>query len=287
MGLAKAVRTAAVVALVCTAPLSAGSGGIRLVLEGPSPAAPPGGLAAPPWVDEDLTGMGGDDQDRRVHVGGTPIENRSTGQGCTSGLPWRLRDGRLALITAGHCAPAGGIIADTSGFLGTITQNEQNWEPSRGTRLQQGRGGHPGYHGDLALIRVAEVTARLVVGPIVAAEAAERGQRLCTLGAASGELCGWIVTAVGVNAGTPDGLSRNVVLARKKGHCVRPGDSGGPVYRYARDGLVVVGVISSIRAPDDYYTGRFEAPCEVRFTDVTTISALWEGRAVIRPRTPA
>jgi hypothetical protein len=117
------------------------------------------------------------------------------------------------------------------------------------------------YRGDLALIYLHLNPLRLSAPVIyrggpdsnsfsrvrqMAPRRAARGNRVCSGGHVSGEVCDWIVVVGAHNHRYANGaLARNVIRAERVGGCTRNGDSGGPIYYFDSGGrLVARGILS-------------------------------------------
>lgn len=74
----------------------------------------------------------GRQDDNSPFYGGADI--RPPGTTCTSGFPWRngtLWQGRL---TAGHCAPNGGVVNTPTDLMGPVAY--ENWSADAGTQFR-------------------------------------------------------------------------------------------------------------------------------------------------------
>jgi hypothetical protein len=167
---------------------------------------------------------------------------------CTAGLPVRVRRGtRWYLLTAGHCvAGARGATWWQSGrMLG------------RGSRWEYGTAGTDGRRAgtDIGVVRITANTAtwrarsRVVVArgrtvhtrPIRTVRTARLGERVCvTAGRSGATKCGVVVApSTSLTYASPGLLARRVSgLALVAGVCLRPGDSGSPVFT----GSALVGI---------------------------------------------
>lgn len=171
----------------------------------------------------------------------------TTRNSCTAGLPVRDRRGQWYVLTAGHCvAGAGGA---TWRRFGLTLGRGIRWE--YGGLGTEGRAGS----GDIGLIRIAadvrawNARSRVVVlGPkgartqqIVNAKNARTGEKVCVTAGRSGSTrCGTVVLASTSQRYASPGVAARTVsnLAMVKGICVRPGDSGSPVFA----GRSVIGI---------------------------------------------
>lgn len=214
--------TAALVAAVCLFP--------RAATPAQQPPPPPPSLAPIDLPAASAIGPGAG-----IYV---DYADRSGGMGCTAGFLVHTSDGQRGILTAGHCnrpgQPSkvtmnlGGVLPYTP--LGTFTQTINE-------------GVHDEQH-DIGLItldgdNVPQSSAVAASVPVTGvASNLQVGQQLCKFGMGSGaDACGQIVEIT---------ASKVVFLA--SGQC---GDSGGPVYRYERDGTVsAIGIL--IRGGDPY-----------------------------------
>lgn len=153
---------------------------------------------------------------------------------CTAGLPVRARTGQWYLVTAGHCvARARGATWRQSGVTVGV-----------GTRWEYGGRGTEGRRGtsDVGLIKLRKSSRSQVVvmsggkariQRITHARDARTGERVCiTQGRTGVTRCGTVLLPTTSLRYPSPGLAprtvRNLVLV--KGVCVKPGDSGSPVY---------------------------------------------------------
>ena len=173
---------------------------------------------------------------------------RTARNSCTAGLPVRSRHtGGWYVLTAGHCvAKAGGATWRQSGrTLGRGTR----WE--YGTAGPEGRAGG----GDVGFIRITanaglwRARSRVLVltargarsQPIRVVRTARVGERVCvTAGRSAVTRCGIVDAASTSLRYASPGLAARTVgnLARVRGICLQPGDSGSPVFA----GSAVVGI---------------------------------------------
>lgn len=227
--------------------------------------------------------------------GGGRIINWGTKMYCTAGLPFR-RGTTHYMLSAGHCASIGGYFrtGDSSTYFGSVVSGtSENWTDGVGTATfaselvagdmsliyTHGAGGSEGN------IYVGGVNSSLS-RRIERADFTYVGDQYCTGGSYSGEICGWKVNSVFANHryGTGEWV-RNVAIGYKRGPCVRPGDSGGPVYNVQASGYVrVKGMISGEggHGGSDYFTGALESPCRNVFTDVWRAVDAWGGAVMTR-----
>ena len=102
------------------------------------------------------------------------------------------------------------------------------------------------------------------------ARSPQKGEKLCSGGSFSGELCDWTVARSRIEVQIKGKRWwRNIVeSAKKTGKCVRPGDSGGPIYTVYSDGTVsAMGIINGREGGGgDYWGGKFDK-CRIYFTD--------------------
>jgi len=217
---------------------------------------------------------------------------------CTSGFPWRSGNAHM-MLTAGHCFPSGGGVATPAQQMGSILgRAEENWTAGVGTVLMTGE---TTYAGDIALVRLHTGTsnaATIYQGPARSSSVRAvremwsrppaRGDQYCTGGAVSGELCGWAVTssAAGNHTYTRSGeVARRVWRGEKRGHCFKPGDSGGPVYTVRADGGVAAKGICSGETGhggSDAFAGALDPPCVNIFTDIRDAFFSMPGSLAVR-----
>ncbi|WP_283134951.1 hypothetical protein [Rhizohabitans arisaemae] len=206
----------------------------------------------------------------------------SIGGMCTNGFSWAV-GGVSHMLTAGHCTSMGGYVnVPPTNRVGTVVKD--NWGNSTGTVKIDGQ---TQYRGDLSLIKVvspktsvgriyvgnhASSASRAVAG--MASRWARRGDKFCSGGWRSGEICGWTVAAIGVDVRYNDGtLLRNAVFASKRGACMGVSDSGGPAYTVNSAGKVVARGIISGGGGD----GSAARPCLGYFTDIRHADAALPG----------
>lgn len=176
--------------------------------------------------------------------------------------------------------------------MGSVTSgSRENWKAGTGTVYLTGQST---YRGDLALVGMEggrSVSPYIYSGGVNSSSTRavrERwfrdsapGDQYCTGGAYSGERCSWVVDWTDGNwKYTTDETARNVTAGRKGGHCIRPGDSGGPAYTIRPDGGVAgKGIISGVvgYGGSDYYAGSLESDCRNVFTDLEDPTAALPG----------
>ncbi|MFF0850905.1 hypothetical protein ACFYVM_07585 [Streptomyces sp. NPDC003280] len=142
------------------------------------------------------------------------------------------------------------------------------------------------YSGDLTLIKVREnsynVSARIYQHDSVMRRVDNRfttrsskGQKFCTGGARSSEVCGWKVTETSKRFKYSNGdVVHNMTVGQKNsGSCVISGDSGGPVYTVKSNGHVnAKGIISGAGcdsvSDDGECSDGWDGKCTVFFTDI-------------------
>ncbi|WP_283134948.1 S1 family peptidase [Rhizohabitans arisaemae] len=212
--------------------------------------------------------------------GGAAISTNVTAN-CTSGFSWQFR-GIAHMVTAGHCTSMGGSARTPVTTMGTVVKD--NWNNSLGTvRID----GQSVYHGDISLVEVEwpkEASARIYVGNATSSSSravagmwsrrARHGDMFCSGGKATGELCNWRVEMTGVNMRYNDGtLARNVIFAKKRGVCLKGGDSGGPAYTVNSHGKVVARGINSGTGGN----GSISNPCKGFFTDIRDVHEAFPG----------
>ncbi|WP_251096682.1 S1 family peptidase [Streptomyces sp. Caat 7-52] len=207
------------------------------------------------------------------------------GRACSSGLPWQAGDVSM-MLTAGHCAPDGGLVQTRAEAMGYVLERErENWDnngPRRGTERFPNDSED---RGDIALVDIPDEksSAGKVYGPgntegrSIRSEfsrPAQRDDKFCTSGAATGEVCGWRTTLINTNRivrtpGLSVGVARGINLAVKQGQCARRGDSGGAIYTINSDGSVnAKGILSAGGGGGtDNWGGRLD-PCTLVWTDI-------------------
>ncbi|CAL9502991.1 DNRLRE domain-containing protein [Streptomyces sp. enrichment culture] len=201
---------------------------------------------------------------------------------CTTGFAW-THNGKPYLLTAGHCTYADGYMnawnGPTVGFVSV-----DNWANGKGSVKLSGLGY---YSGDLSLIDVMEnkynVSARIYKKDSILRRVADRatsrstiGQKVCSGGARTSEVCGWKVTETKKRINFSTGaVGQNLTIAEKSsGKCLIKGDSGGPVYTIRSSGSVTArGIISGSgceSVTDDGECGdAWDGDCRLIFTDIS------------------
>ncbi|WP_406815953.1 endopeptidase [Mycobacterium sp. M23085] len=228
--LAAVCSTAALVAAVCLFPRAA------------TPAQVP---TPPPFLAPiDLPAASAVGPGAGIYV---DYADRSGGMGCTAGFLVHISGGRAGILTAGHCNRPGqpsNVTMNLGGVLPYATVGTFTKTISEGVHDEQHDIGLITLDGDNIPQSSAVASSLPVTG---VATDLRLGQQLCKFGMGSGaDACGQIVSITG---------SKVVFLA--SGQC---GDSGGPVYRYEKDGSVsAVGIL--IRGGDPYTR---EAGCATR-----------------------
>ncbi|WP_283134949.1 S1 family peptidase [Rhizohabitans arisaemae] len=203
--------------------------------------------------------------------GGSKIRTNVT-SGCTSAFPWQVQ-GVAHMVTAGHCTSGNGWANTPVTEMGTVIKD--NWNNGKGTVKIDGQ---TAYRGDVSLIKVKSgktVQPRIYVGNATSGSSrivggmwsrkARHGDKFCSGGQVTGELCGWMVYTAGMTVHYGDGtILRNAFFAKKRGTCPRGGDSGGPAYTVnARGRIVAKGVFSGGGG-----SGTAANPCRGYFTDI-------------------
>ncbi|WP_283134947.1 S1 family peptidase [Rhizohabitans arisaemae] len=191
---------------------------------------------------------------------------------CSTGFSWSYL-GASYMLSAGHCTSLGGYAKPHNPDWGAVIKD--NWNNSKGTVKIDGQSV---YRGDLSLIRVRHdrsSAGRIFVGNAqssasraVAGMPSRRtrpGDRFCSGGISTGELCGWEVKMVGVTVNYGGGkVARNVIFAQKRGQCLVGGDSGGSAYTVNSSGKIVAkGIVSG-----GWGNGTASSPCRGFFTDI-------------------
>jgi hypothetical protein len=201
---------------------------------------------------------------------------RPPGTNCTLGFPWSE-----GFVTAGHCIPNGGAsYIENSGSsgpeIGRTYFGDENWSKGIGTVAFPGQ---TWPQGDIALIRQGDrskVNAQILVGSpqsyekrwVTGVDYPGIGDRFCTGGANTGELCDWQVVETRVNAyydddsdGDVDAVVLDMTRGLRVGQDLIGGDSGGPVYAKQPDGTVwAMGIISG--------SGPYGGYIQAYFTDI-------------------
>ncbi len=192
---------------------------------------------------------------------------------CSTGFSW-FSGTQAMMISAGHCTPGGGNVSTPVAFVGTVTAGSgENYNAGVGTVLLPDQ---VNYRGDIALINVtpgSNSSGRIYTGGpgsstsvavgAMATELAVVGERYCTGGYASGEMCGWTVAKTRFDHRYSNGeVVRNADQGNKAAPCTIGGDSGGPLYEYRPDGKVTARGIHSGGS-----TGTPRACFEI-FTDI-------------------
>lgn len=221
-----------------------------------------------------LKTLAGRRYDGSPFYGGALITTPQTS--CTTAFSWRV-NGVPAMVTAGHCIPYGGRVRTPKTAMGWVSSgSRENWHPRNGTQTVPG---FSGYHGDGAIIEVKGKQSSspriyrgdsdtLKSGRVKAAprHRAKSGDKFCTGGASTDEICGWGISRTGTNVryeepGRP--WARNVIMAVKRGYCLRGGDSGGSAFvSDSRGDVIVRGVISGGSG-----NGTSKYPCRAVVTD--------------------
>lgn len=199
--------------------------------------------------DEELPSLqyGGRQNDSSPFLGGAYI-NIPGGGWCSTAFAWR-NGGYHGMLTAGHCVSNGGTITSGTGAtIGPVISN--NWNDGVGTVRYPN---DPYDRGDLGLAQIpagaAASDARVYVyGPnssdwrnVITRydRKSIKGDRYCTSGARTGELCGWTAQEASYDVKYVSGeVARNVTRGTKSGTCTNSGDSGGAVYYTDSNGQV-------------------------------------------------
>lgn len=203
--------------------------------------------------------------------------------GCTSGFPWLIQGAEYGVVTAGHCAPDGGSVRTPAQYVGSVSSgSRETWRAGTGTVTMTGE---TTYRGDVAMVSVQNgytSGTNIYVGGVNSTSAKGidamwsrrtlAGDRYCTGGAFAGEICNWSVDWTQGNwkySGTGE-TARNVSAATKKDHCIKAGDSGGPVYTASSTMVVAKGIISGVAGygGGDAFAGALESSCRNVFTDI-------------------
>lgn len=177
---------------------------------------------------------------------------------CTSGFSWWNQGVANYMIIAGHCAPNGGnVITPANGgtYLGAVSPGlHENWNVGTGTVPFTYQSA---YRGDLAAVTVSGSIEASIYKGLASTETTapvkemwyrspDYGDEYCSGGAATGELCSYIVTGIRVNRNIDGGYLQNATEGTRSGGCTGAGDSGGPIYTVRGDGgIAAKGVESS------------------------------------------
>ncbi|WP_392749771.1 Ig-like domain-containing protein [Streptomyces sp. LN590] len=208
---------------------------------------------------------------------------------CTAGFSWKY-DGKWYMVTAGHCTSGNGAITNPSGtdYIGPVVRD--NWKNGYGSVKLSGQSY---YSGDLSLYRVnpdSSATPRIYKGGKTSTSSrpvhgywkrwAQSGDKVCTGGMMTGEVCGWKVTdtqaTVHYSSGT---TAKNMVIAKKtSGSCTISGDSGGPVYTVDSSGRAFAkGILSGGGGGGSDNSGGLLDPCYLIFTDIGLANSAFPG----------
>lgn len=185
------------------------------------------------------------------------LRSSSTFENCTSGFAWKTPDGRVRVLTAGHC------VRPTAASALAVQYNRR-----AGARMGVAPKSHTRYGNgnDLALLAHATTphAAVYVGGPGSNRVAFVNGQaaskrflpHVCLSGGLSGESCGWELSSreaayVGRTSIGPLWYA----YRPHHGHAcpIRRGDSGAPVYQKLPDGRVLALGILSVAGRDSRY----------------------------------
>ncbi|WP_433830210.1 hypothetical protein ACQP2E_10255 [Actinoplanes sp. CA-015351] len=215
--------------------------------------------------------------DNLPYYGGARV--RTANSHCTTAFAWNISTTQQGLLTAGHCYPTGGYVYTNQGqAIGSIVNNNTRENYTNGTVKLQGQSV---YRGDMAVVPATSGTAaRIYRGNASSTTSApvksmwhrrsQAGDKFCTGGSFSGEICGWTVKSAGGNVKSSGYWTRGIVMSKNKtGWCTRGGDSGGPVYTVNSDGSVAAKGINDGGGGGgkDYYAGALDQ-CHSFFTDI-------------------
>ncbi|WP_052745221.1 DNRLRE domain-containing protein [Streptomyces sp. WM6386] len=231
--------------------------------------------------------------DTSPYYGGSRILSyvtTSSAKWCTAGFAWRY-DGKWYMVTAGHCTSGNGAIMspNESDYIGPVVRD--NWRNGYGSVKLSGQSY---YSGDLSLYRVnsdSAATPRIYKGGKTSSSSrlvhgywkrwAQSGDKVCTGGMMTGELCGWKVTATQATIHYSGGTTaKNMVVAKKtSGSCTINGDSGGPVYTVDGSGQAIAkGILSGGGGGGGDNSGGFFDPCWLYFTDIGLANSAFPGK---------
>ncbi|MEU2283568.1 DNRLRE domain-containing protein [Streptomyces sp. NPDC013178] len=189
----------------------------------------------------------------RVYSNGTT----SNGIRCTTAFPW-THQGKPYMLSAGHCTTGNGYMDGWNPDVTFAFVAYDNWNNSKGSVKVAGKSY---YSGDLVTGEVLDnkynVSARIYKGGPSGTSTrriqdrwttrSKVGQKFCSGGSTTGEVCNWKVTSGKLTIEYSDGtIIKNATRAKKNsGTCDYPGDSGGPVYTVLSNGHIYAkGVIS-------------------------------------------
>lgn len=216
--------------------------------------------------------------DGSPHSGGALIYTTYSGvtTKCTSGFMWNT--GRPdAIVTAGHCAPNGGVGTIGPDWYEVYSGTRENWNRGVGTVSMNGiefgdiamgyvRSGTLAPRGRIYVGGSSSNTLRTVGGKWTRYPKA--GDQYCVGGAVTGEACGYVV-----QGGAPQdiyysdehgNLTGEIIKRawrgrKNSGACTTSGDSGGPLYTVAADGKVWAYGYHSGGSSGSYCTSIFTA----------------------------
>ncbi|MFI9151512.1 DNRLRE domain-containing protein [Streptomyces sp. NPDC053367] len=230
--------------------------------------------------------------DTSPYYGGARIHSdltTSSAVWCTAGFAWRY-DSKWYMVTAGHCTSGNGAITNPSGtdYIGPVVRD--NWKNGYGSVKLSGQSY---YSGDLSLYRVnsdSSATPRIYKGGKTSSSSrmvhgywkrwAQSGDKVCTGGMMTGEMCGWQITATQATVHYSSGTTaKNMVVAKKtSGSCTIKGDSGGPVYTVDGSGNAIAkGILSGGGGGGGDNSGGFFDPCWLYFTDIGLANSAFPG----------
>ncbi|MEU0834706.1 DNRLRE domain-containing protein [Streptomyces sp. NPDC005969] len=230
--------------------------------------------------------------DTSPYYGGSRIKSylsTSSAVWCTAGFTWRY-DGKWYMVTAGHCTSGNGAVTNPSGsdYIGPVVRD--NWKNGYGSVKLAGQSY---YSGDLSLYRVnndSAATPRIYKGGKTSSSSrlvhgywkrwAQSGDKVCTGGMMTGEMCGWKVTATQATIHYSGGTTaKNMVVAKKtSGSCSIKGDSGAPVYTVDSSGQAYAkGILSGGGGGGSDNSGGFFDPCWLYFTDIGLANSAFPG----------
>jgi Trypsin len=204
--------------------------------------------------------------------GGASIQN----QACSDGIPWKLSNSPVAMLTAAHCFSGGGSVKiGNYANVGNVTANsEENWDNVHGTQYYTGQST---YRGDVALIRLSGQKSAPVIyrGGVNSGSGQsvlswynrfpQNGDVVYVSGRATGETGPYTVDLVGwdILYNPPSDLwVRNVSSAARGAilvPCATNGDSGGAIYSLVSGGLKAAGVFSGFFVCRIYFTGIYDS----------------------------
>lgn len=222
--------------------------------------------------------------DNDTHVNGGSKFTLAIGGNCTTGFAWGTASDNY-MIAAGHCAPTN---SPPDRFPSIGVPHGTSWTDGPGSITPPGK---TGKFGDIArIILYKKHTASIFIGGPNStskrgvagrwSRTSQKGDRYCTGGITTGQLCNWVVSAVSETLemhhnGRKIGVLSPATVGKRDGTCTRGGDSGGPVYTIRPDGFITgKGITSGGRNMDQ---SSWFVSCANYFTDLERVATLWGG----------